>query len=102
MQTSRLERIKLGNAVKVGNSEGVFFQSDKYLIEKDGYEIRLQEISSGQTSFTTVFNAVFWTRKMEIVQQMAHEPAEIVGEGIIRRRGRPPNASRAGSPGASV
>ena len=102
MQTSRLERIKLGNAVKVGNSEGVFFQSDKYVIEKDGYEIRIQEISSGQTSFTTVFNAVFWTRKMEIVQQVAHESAEVVGEGIIRRRGRPPNASRAGSPGASV
>jgi len=102
MQTSKLERIKLGNAVKVGNSEGVFFQSDKYVIEKDGYEIRIQEISSGQTSFTTVFNAVFWTRKMEIVQQMAHEPTEVVGEGIIRRRGRPPNASRAGTPGASV
>jgi len=102
MQTSKLERIKLGNAVKVGNSEGVFFQSDKYVIEKDGYEIRIQEISSGQTSFTTVFNAVFWTRKMEIVQQMAHESSETVGEGVIRRRGRPPNASRAGTPGASV
>ena len=95
MQAQKLTRIKLANSVKVGTTEGLFFQDDLYEIIKEGYEIVITERKSKKISVTTIFNTIFWERELPgLVQQVSHEPSQAVGEGIIRRRGRPPLAGR--------
>jgi hypothetical protein len=95
MQAQKLTRIKLANSVKVGTTEGLFFQDDLYEIMKEGYEIVITERKSKKISITTIFNSIFWEREIsQVVQPVSYEPAQAVGEGIVRRRGRPPLAGR--------
>lgn len=98
MQAQSLTRIKLANAVKVGDSEGVFFQHDKFELTKNGFEIEITERKTGKATSTSLFNTVFWERAGgETLQQVAHESAKDLGKVVVRRRGRPSLASRAGA-----
>lgn len=97
MQTQSLTRIKLANAIKVGDSEGVFFQHDKFDLVKNGFEIEITERKTGKKTTTSLFNSIFWERAgRTALQQVSHESAEDMGKVVVRRRGRPSLASRTG------
>ena len=81
--------LKVGNAVKCGTKEELFFTDRHYVIEKDGIEFRLRPLGDkareNDAVFTSVMNAVYWKYADELVEEKA-EPE------VKRGPGRPKGA----------
>jgi hypothetical protein len=66
----KLRSCRFANAVKIGNSEQNYVTSDKYEIELVSDTVmRIEEKSSGAVSYSSLFNAPYWTmdeRELEL------------------------------------
>lgn len=57
----KFKHIKLANSVKIGTKEHVFISKTLYDVElKDNFIVQITEKLTGATSFTTLFNTIYW------------------------------------------
>lgn len=56
----KIQYVKCANAVKVGNTEQMFFRNEHYDIELDGHFIRITDKRNKQYIYTSLFNTPYW------------------------------------------
>lgn len=90
----KIRSISFANAVKIGNTQVEFAQSDKYdIVIKDVFCVRLEEKADGRkksglaVAYTTLFNVKWWHPEAEDAQVAEKMKAEAA---YMQRAGSPP------------
>lgn len=80
----KLSIVKLGNAVQIRTDTGggqrneTVFKAPEFLItEEDNFKIKITHVKSGQSRFTSYFNAVWWD---ELEEKKAGKDSAAAGE----------------------